>query len=137
MPLLQPNFDPSPKDLRWFAGVWWPCLCGAFGLMCFRKFHLPVAATWLWLVGGLLAAAGLAAPKVIRPVYLGLIRITYPIGWCVSHVALAAMYFLVFTPIGFLVRILHDPMERKFDRAAATYYTPRQASEKNRYFRQL
>jgi hypothetical protein len=137
MALLQPNFNPTRKDLRWFAALWWPCLCVAFGLIFFRKFHLPVAAAGIWSLGAVLALIGLAAPPAIRPLYLGLIRVTYPIGWCTSHVVLAAIYFLVFTPIGVLVRILHDPMERKWDRGASTYYRPWQPSGKDRYFRQL
>jgi|SRR5215471_287124 len=137
MPLLQPNFNPTRKDLRWFAALWWPAACAAVGLMLFRKFHMLTGAAWVWSLGGLLAAAGLIAPSAIRPCYLMLIRVTYPIGWCMSHLVLAAMYFLVFTPIGFLVRTFRDPMERKFDRSACTYYTPRSGFDKTRYFRQL
>ena len=137
MPLLQLNLTPTSKDLRWFAGLWWPALCAAAGLMLFRKVHNLEAATWVWIGGGLLGVLGLIAPSIIRPIYLGLLRITYPIGWCVSHVVLAAMYFMIITPIGFLLRLFHDPMERRLERAAGTYWIRRQAVDIDRYFRQL
>ncbi len=137
MALLQPNFEPSRKDLRWFAAIWWPALCVAVGITLQRKFHLPAAATVIWAVGAVLAILGLISPPMIRPVFIGLMRLTYPIGWCVSHTILAIMYFLVLTPIGNLVRLFHDPMERKFERATASYWVPRQTAERARYFRQL
>jgi hypothetical protein len=137
MPLLQLNLEPSRKELRWFAGLWWPLICAMIGLAFFRKFHAPTAAVWIWAVGGLLAALGVIAPRVIQPFYLLLMRLTYPVGWCVSHLVLAAMYFLVVTPIGLLLRVFHDPMERRFDRAASTYWTVHESVESGRYFRQL
>src|SRR5579864_4948097 len=127
MSILQLNLTPSRKELRLFAGLWWPALCAAIGLTLFRKFHLPSAAIWVWAGGGLLAAAGVAAPSIIRPIYLALMRVTYPIGFCASHVVLAVLYFLVFTPIGFLVRRFRDPMTRKFDREASSYWLAREA----------
>src|ERR1700680_3371803 len=85
MALLQPNLTPSRKDLRWFAALWWPAMCGAIGMMFVRKFHAPITGIGVCAGGGLLAVLGIMAPSVIRPVYIGLIRLTYPIGWCVSH----------------------------------------------------
>ena len=137
MPLLQPNFAPSRKDLRWFAALWWPLLAAALGFMLLRKFHQPAAAVVILALGAILALLGVVSPPIIRPVYIGLIRLTYPIGWCISHTVLAVMYYLVVTPIGSLVRRFHDPMERRFERAARSYWVPREASERARYFRQL
>jgi len=136
MPILQLNLDPSRKELRWFAGLWWPAMCAAIGLMLYRKLDFPNAAAGLWAVGVLLGVAGLVAPSIIRPLYVGLIRLTYPIGYCVSHVVLAALYFLILTPIGFLVRRFHDPMQRKFDCEASSYWVAREAVESASYFRQ-
>jgi hypothetical protein len=59
------------------------------------------------------------------------------VGWCVSHVLLVAVYFLVLTPIGFLLRLFRDPMELRFEREASSYWFPREAVDSGRYFRQL
>ena len=137
MPLLELNVAPSTKDLRWFAGLWWPLLCAVAGAALLRKFHLSEAAIGLWIVAGILAVAGLVSPLIIRPVYSAVIRLTYPIGFVLSYVLLFAVYFFIFTPIGALVRLFHDPMSRKLDRAAGSYWTAHQPDPVERYFRQF
>lgn len=137
MPIFQLSVTPSRKELRWFAGLWWPALCAALGGMLFRRLHAPTAAVWLWGGGGLLALLGLSRPSSIKPFYVGLMRVTFPMGWVVSHFVLALVYFGVLTPIGAVVRLVHDPMERRLDKHAKTYWFPRQPSDPDRYFRQL
>ncbi len=131
MPIVELNLTPSQRDLRWFAGLWWPATCAAIGLMLFSKFHGRATGISVWVGGAMLAMLGVIAPAMIRPVYVGLLRLTYPIGWCVSHVTLAAIYFLVVTPAGFLVRLFQDPMTRRFERTEITYWTAREASREN------
>ena len=137
MPLLELNAAPSTKDLRWFAGLWWPVMCALAGLALQRKLHWNEAAVGLWIAGGALAVAGLIAPPVILPVYRALLYLTYPIGFVFSYVLLFVVYFLIFTPIGALVRCFHDPMARKLDRAAPTYWRGYEADPTERYFRQF
>jgi hypothetical protein len=112
-------------------------MCAVAGAALIRKFHLPEAAVGLWIVGSVLAVAGLISPPVIRPVYAILLRLTYPIGFVLSYAMLFVVYFFIFTPIGALVRLFHDPMSRKLDRAAATYWTAHESDPMDRYFRQF
>ena len=137
MPLLQLNVAPSTKDLRWFAGLWWPVLCALVGITLIRKWHLPGVAVGFWLAAAILAVGGLVSPPVIQGVYNAVLRLSYPFGFVLSYVLLFAVYFLVFTPLGALVRLFHDPMSRKLDRAAASYWTAHQPDPMDRYFRQF
>ena len=59
--------------------------------------------------------------------------------WTLSHVALAATYYLVLTPIGLLLRLVHgNPLDRAPDRSAASYWTARRPlRDVRRYFRQF
>ena len=61
------------------------------------------------------------------------------IGWILSSVVLAVLYYLVLTPIGVLLRLTgYDPMKRRFDRTAKTYWLPRNSdTETERYFKQF
>ena len=136
MSLLQLDVMPSARQLRWFAALWWPAMCAVIGTVAFRKGY-ATAAFSIWIAGGLLALAGSWRPAILQPLYVGLMRLTYPIGWVVSHLVLAVIYFAIITPIGFLVRIFHDPMERNLDRSTSSYWIPRQPSDPDRYFRQL
>ena len=136
MALFQLNLKPTAKELRWFAGLWLPLFGAMLAWTLFRKFHAPLAALSVSGAIAAVACAGLVLPGVIRPVYLGLMHLTFPIGWVVSHVILFVAYFLVITPIGFALRLFHDPMQRRFNRAGRSYWIPREPPERSRYFRQ-
>ncbi len=54
---------------------------------------------------------------VVRPVFQGLTLIAAPIGFVISHVFLAVIYYLVITPIGLIFRLTgRDAIGRKIDR---------------------
>ena len=93
----------------------------------------------LLAVSALVAAAGLLAPPVIRPVYVGWMGIVFPIGWVVSHALLAIVYFGVLTPIALLVRWRRgDLLRRKPDPESATCWEQRaEVGSIDRYFRQF
>ena len=61
------------------------------------------------------------------------------IGWILSSVVLAVLYCPVLTPIGVLLRLTgYDPMKRRFDRKAKTYWLARNPdTEMERYFKQF
>jgi hypothetical protein len=64
-----------------------------------------------------------AAPSLQRRIYLGWMYAVYPIGWTISHVVMAIIYYFVITPVGLAVRLLRgDPLQRGFDRAAVSYW---------------
>jgi len=125
MDLVRINRSPSPKDLRVFAVLWlvffgiaaliaghrgWPALAG-------------VAGTLAVLVG----APGLVRPSWVKGVYVGACYAALPIGFVVSHLLLAVIYFLVITPVGLVLRLArHDPLQRKFQPGASTYWTRRE-----------
>ena len=56
-----------------------------------------------------------------------------------SQPAMAVSYYLVLTPIGLVMRLLgHDPLNRRWDRTAKSYWTKRTPPENTeRYFRQF
>src|SRR5262245_10897093 len=128
----------TTRELRQFAGLWFPLFCGMIGLFCWRAGG-AVAAYVIWSTGIGLGLVGLVFPPFIKPVYQGLMFVTFPIGWVMSHLVLGIVYYLVMTPIGLLMRLLvRDPMQRNLDRMAATYWVPRQpVTNVERYFRQF
>jgi hypothetical protein len=137
MTLLRLNTDPSPKQLRAFALLWLGFLAAAAGWLAARgASHTTVGVTAIVAVA--LPLAGWAFPLVLRAVFVGLSYATYPIGLVVSAVLLGAIYYLVFTPIGLLARLLgYDPMARRFDPQARSYWIARRPrGDLERYFRQ-
>ena len=100
------------KCSRQFAGLWL-MFFGAWG------FYQAVVRghTTIGLIMGLAALAigllGLIRPAAIRPIYVGWMVLAFPIGWTVSQLMLAVMFFGLFMPIGLVFRVLgRDPLEQ-------------------------
>ena len=138
MALLEINRNPSRRDLAWF-GVVLMLFLAVVGAMIGRALHSDVARNVLWGAGIVFAIAYYAVPPLRRPMFVGWMYAAYPIGWGVSHVLLGLVYFGVVTPIGLLMRAVgHDPMARRFDRSAPTYWIARKpVTDVKRYFRQF
>jgi len=135
--LLQLNLKPSDKDLRWFAGLWFPAFAAMAGYLVFRKLHAPAAALTIWSLALIQSLLGLFSARMILPVYRGIMRLTYPVGWVLSHIFLVLAYYCVILPVGLLVRLFHDPMQRAFERNAQSYWIPIPSQDKTRYLRQI
>jgi hypothetical protein len=139
MALIEINWHPSPRELRQFAGFWLPAFFGVAGSLIgyhSGSWTLPVI---LWSAALAVGSVGLVRPSFIRPVYTSWMWASLPVGWTVSHLMLAAVFFLVLTPIGLVARMFgYDPMKSTFDRSAKTYWVPHNPGEEaGRYFRQF
>ena len=63
-------------------------------------------------------------------IYLGMAYAAFPIGLVISHAILAAVYYAVLTPIGLLMHLVgRDPMRRRFDPQAESYWIERKPDE--------
>ena len=96
-----------------------------------------VAGT-VWALGALGAALAWMWPAAGRLGYIGWVCAAYPIGWSISHLLLAIIYYLVIMPIGLAMRLVgYDPLRRAFDGAATSYWIEHKPVEDvDRYFRQ-
>ena len=137
MPLIELKRNPSRRELRWF-GVLLALFAAIVGALFRWQFKMPAVAQIVWPLGGATAALYYLVPPIRRPVYMGWMYMAYPIGWVVSHALLAAIYYVLFTLTGMLMRLVgYDPMERRFDRSASTYWVPHNPhGDTARYFRQ-
>jgi hypothetical protein len=138
MALIEINKDPSKTELKWFGLLF----LLFFGIVGGVAYGILGTSTIPGIIGG--AAAVVTAlyyliPAFRMPLYLGWMYASYPIGWVISHTILAITFYLVVTPIGLLVRLfVGDPMRRKFDRTAESYWITREvAPPPSRYFRQF
>lgn len=132
------NRDPGPRQLAVF-GALLPVTFALLGLIAGHRLGFTGARNGLWVAGAVLTAAYVAAPRLRRPLYVGMSLAGYPIGWLVSHVILLAVFLFIVTPVALLLRVLgHDPMQRRFDRSAQSYWVPhRPADHPRRYYQQF
>ena len=148
MALIEINWNPDRRQLRWFA-LACAVVCGGLAGWLVATEHLfgfalspGPARTTAWVLFGVAGAAAVlcaAAPAALRPLYVVLTVVTLPIGWVVSHVVLAVMFYGVITPFALVFRLIgRDPLHRKIDPDAETYWVPRKpVKDAKRYFRQF
>jgi len=120
-------FAPPPRTLREFAGLW---LLVFGGLGCWQG--LVRGNLTLALVFAALAVAvgplGLLRPQAVRPLFVGSMILTFPIGWAVSRILLALLFYGVFTPVGLFFRVTgRDPLRREHQPGKETYWAPKPA----------
>lgn len=118
------NWNPDRSTLRGFSEAWLFFLgMVAAPLSMFRD--RPILAAVFWILAVLGRLIGWVRPFWLKPVYLGLTLATRPIGWIISHLVLALVYYGVVTPIGLALRLAgYDPLHRRFDQDAETYWEP-------------
>ncbi|REJ65498.1 MAG: hypothetical protein DWQ31_17855 [Planctomycetota bacterium] len=127
----------SRRELLWF-GPLMALFAGLLGWFVMRQFEADRVAYGLWGAAGVLIAVYYAVPRWQAAIFKGWIYAFMPIGWVVSHVLLAIIYYLLLTPIGLLMKVCgYDPMQRKFDRTAESYWIRRDTDrDKSTYFKQ-
>jgi hypothetical protein len=119
------QFRPSDKTLRQFAGIWIVFFGGiaAYQGYFHQRTNVAIALGTLAAVVGL---PGLAAPRIIRPIYVSWMVAAFPIGWVVSHVILAMIFYGLFTPLGAIFRMMgRDALHRQRGRELESYFVPK------------
>jgi hypothetical protein len=107
-----------------------------FGLM-FSVICLAVAgysfyrngAVWPWYLGGsgLFLAGGLFFRSLLKHVYVAWMKFAFVLGWVNTRLILGIFFYAILTPVGVIMRLFGwDPLTRKIDRAAPTYWIKRE-----------
>jgi Saxitoxin biosynthesis operon protein SxtJ len=133
--MIHLSWSPTDRHLRQFA---WACLAGfaLIGWMLRRAVGPWTIAAGLALGLGLLLI-GLARPKNLRLVYVTVLALTAPIGWLVSNLMAAALYYLVFTPLGLYFRAIgRDPLALRARQAPSGWSQHRSSDDPRSYYRQ-
>ncbi|HEX5271631.1 MAG TPA: SxtJ family membrane protein [Gemmataceae bacterium] len=129
---------PDRRTLRQFAGLW----VGFFLLLA--AWH--GFAQGRWALAAALAAlavtvgpAGLLWPRLLRPVFVTWMVVAFPVGWLVTHLVLAALFYGLFTPIGWAFRLWgRDVLALRRPAGVESYWAPKpQVTEARRYLRQF
>lgn len=126
----------TPRTLRQFGLLGLVVFGGFAGWRLFQGQTDGVTVT-LGAVASVLGALGLVAPKALGPVFKAWMAVAFPIGFVVSRVLLAALYFLMFTPMALVFRLMGRDVLRLRRPEAASYWTPKSGgADPSSYFRQ-
>ena len=136
--MIEINWNPSRKELRVFAVLWMLFFCLVAGLI-YVKTGSAVLSMAIGLIALIIDLIGLCLPGFLRRVYLVWMVAVFPIGWILSHVAIATVYYGVITPTGLIMRLLgRDALNCAWDPSEDTYWQPRRdPDDAERYFRQF
>ena len=136
--LFELDRNPPPRVLRLFGGVWLPLFLAIAGVVAQRRGADPLWPATLWVAAGVALVVALARPSSLRWLYVGLMVVTWPIGWVLSHLVLGLIYYAVITPAGLLLRVLgKDPLRKRGSPDVPSYWRPRRPpADVERYFRQ-
>ena len=127
----------SASELRWF-GPLFALFMGMIGALARWRFDAPQIAVWIWAGAGVVIVLYYLIPGTRRAIFMCWLGVVFPIGWLLSHVLLGLVFYLLVFPIGLLLRVArYDPLTRKFDGEAASYWREREpVRDPRRYFRQ-
>ena len=122
MAIFEINTQPADRQLK------------QFGMIC--VVAIPVAV-WMWggqssalIVGGIAGVAlglvGLISPRLLKPVFVTLVFLTFPIGLIVGELIMLTIYFGLFLPMALMFRIIgRDALQRRASTDAVSFWSPR------------
>ena len=138
--------DPGVRDdgpaitgrlLRQFAGLWLAFL-GGLALYHGLARGRAVLAVVLGVAAAVGGVAGLVAPRAIEPLFRTAMAIAMPIGFVISNILLAVIFYLIITPISLFFRVIgRDALARRLSSGARSQWIEReQTTDPRRYWHQ-
>jgi hypothetical protein len=126
---------PQKKTLRQFAGLW---LLFFGSLAAWRMWHrqLDAGTEALGLLAVVVGGVGLVRPAAMRWIYTAWMTAAFPIGWTVSRVMLASLFYAVVTPLALVFRLKgRDALHLRRTQKGSSWIAKTGASDVNEYFR--
>ena len=129
--------NPTARVLRQFAAAWLVLLL-TVGVHRYLVCGQEGLGITVGLLGVLVGAMGLIRPAAVRWLFIGATVLAFPIGWLVSQVMLALMFYGIVTPLALWFRWRgRDLLARKPAPDRPSFWMPKPAPEDLRsYFRQ-
>ncbi len=121
------------EGLRQFGMVTATIIALLFGLLLPYLFDRPIPELPLPFKASIvLAATALLAPIILKPVYIVWMYIGFVLGWINTRLILGIVFYLFFTPIALLMKLLgKDPMHRNLTESHKTYRKTRPKSPRH------
>lgn len=115
--------EPTSRDLTILAALFL-VIPGAIGGYLLWK---GAWSGYVWIVVGVVLGLSRLIPPLFRKIYQLWIGFSIILGYFISRIVLTIIFFLLITPMGLIMRLAgKDPMERKWDPNASTYWLPKE-----------
>jgi len=93
---------PPPRTLRQFAAAWLVFFLAAASYQMLVRGR-PTAGYVLGAIA-LIGLAGLLKPPAVRWLFVGATVAAFPVGWVMTQIILAVLFYLVLTPLALVFR---------------------------------
>ncbi len=127
------NIDTSSRKEQRKFGMMMGVAIAVLGLLRwgFHGFgHFPV---YFMAVAAVLFLLGVAAPKMLQPVFVLWIKIAEALNWVLTHLFLALIFYGLITPIRGCIRVFgEDPLKRAWLPKDATYWEEAETQPEDR-----
>ena len=113
--------NPGTAGLRKFGFIFGTIIGLLFGLVLPWLLNNPWPA-WPWMIAGALWISCVIVPNTLIHVYRPWMKFGLVMGWINTRLILGVMFYMVFFPVGIIMRLLgNDPMTRKLDKSIQSY----------------
>ncbi len=115
---------PTNRILRQFAAAWLVVFL-AMGLRRVLGHGSPTTG-YVLCAAAFIGVIGLVIPQAVRWLFIGATILAFPIGWVVTLVMLAIMFYLILTPVGWLMRLRgRDELQLRSEPERTSYWVTR------------
>jgi len=118
---MKNSLEVTKKELRQFGIMIGSFLVLFFGLVIPWKWGLNFPI-WPWIAAVVFLGASLVLTIVLKLINVIWMKPSHVLGWINTKILLSIIFYLIFLPIGIIMRVVgKDPMHRKFDKNVTTY----------------
>ncbi len=119
--IVKRSHPPADKELRSFGLLMGCFIAGLFGLLFPWLWNLKFVL-WPWVVGSVFVLWALALPATLAPVFRGWMIVGGILGWINTRIILALVFYLLFFPLGRVMRLWGwDPLRRAWKKEGISY----------------
>lgn len=138
MAFIEINKNPPRAQLASFGRLWAPAFAMMFSAMFWNAAVYSGCVISL-AIGMLIALVAWVNPLWLKPVFVTLMIVTFPLGMLIGFVLMVCVYYLCIVPIGLLLRVFgKDPLAKRWDSEASSYWIERSdMAPLEQYFKQF
>ncbi len=120
------GFTTGQKEIRLFSRIL-PAALLVWATILGFAHHWSGNSEWILCgIAVVLFSWGTISPSTLRPVYVGWMYFTRVFAFLLTTLVLGLVFYIGVTGVGLLMRLLgKNPLDRKLDRSAATYWIKR------------
>ena len=128
--MIERPHPPTAEELRQFGLLMGCFLAGFFGLLFPWVWNLKFVL-WPWVAGGFFILWALLAPTTLAPVFHVWMILGGILGWINTRIILALVFYLLFFPLGFVMRLGGwDPLRRAWKDDMISYRIQSKATDR-------